>query len=231
MSTFAVTGGHRHTAPKSGNTMHKWVISGGIALLIISAFLALASGPVLSDWRLAFAWWWPSTFDGISDLHLRIVFEIRIPRFMLGALVGCVLAQAGTAMQTLCRNPLADPGLIGVSSGAAVAALAVIALGGQIGLSGAGWVTAAAFAGALTATWLVYVIASGNNGTQVATLLLAGVAINALAGALIGLLSYHADDDALRLMTFWQMGSLAGASWPQLWVGCACLLFACLMLS
>lgn len=205
------------------------LLAGTLALLLCAA-LALSSGPVMSDWRLALAWWWPAEFGGISELHINVVTQIRLPRLLLALMAGCVLAQSGTATQTLCRNPLADPGLIGISAGAAVAALLVISLGPQLGLQGPFWVSGSAFLGALGTTLLVYKLAGSGGQTSVATLILAGVAINALAFAIIGLLSYYADDDALRLMTFWQMGSLAGASWQHLPFGFICMGVSALML-
>ncbi|EJI83873.1 hypothetical protein AEST_32700 [Alishewanella aestuarii B11] len=191
-----------------------------ITLLVLAIFacavLALSSGAVLTDWRLAFAWWWPGFSEDFSALQLNVVTELRLPRLLLGLIVGAVLAQAGCAMQTLCRNPLADPSLIGIAAGAAMLALLVIAFGPQLGLSGHYWVSAAAFIGALVTSLLVYQLSRSSHGVNVATLLLCGVAINALAAAVIGLISYYASDDALRLMSFWQMGSLAAVTWQPL---------------
>ena len=146
------------------------------------------------------------------------LLTLRLPRVVLGAAVGAGLGVAGAVLQGLFRNPLVDPGLIGVSSGAALAASAVLVLGG------AAWNTppvlmAAAFLGGLTAAWGVQRLARVNGRTLVLSLLLAGVAINAIAGALIGLLSYVATDAQLRNLTFWSLGSLGGATWTQaLWV-------------
>lgn len=184
--------------------------------ILLCAVLALSSGAVLTDWRLAFAWWWPFATPPFTELQLKVVTELRLPRLLLGLMVGAVLAQAGCAMQTLCRNPLADPSLIGIAGGAAMLALLVIALGPQLGLTGHYWVSAAAFSGALITSLLVYQLSRSSSGVNVATLLLCGVAINALAAAVIGLLSFYASDDALRLMSFWQMGSLAAVTWQPL---------------
>src|SRR5690554_7236091 len=150
-----------------------------------------------------------------------IIWAIRLPRVLLGALVGASLALAGASLQGLFRNPLADPGLIGVSSGAALGAAAVI-----VGTSR--WVTlpdaiepyvlsAAAFTGGLLVTALVYRLGRRDGQTQVATMLLAGVALTALSGAIIGLFTYIADDATLRALTFWNLGSLNGASYSRLW--------------
>ncbi|WP_241974359.1 FecCD family ABC transporter permease [Aliidiomarina minuta] len=199
-------------------------------LLMVAFVLAISSGPVMSDWRLMLAFWWPGEFSGIDTIHQTVVTEIRMPRLVLGIAVGMTLAQAGTTMQTLCRNPLADPGLIGISAGAATFALFVIAFGPVIGLQGSYWVTIAAFTGALLATFLVYHLAGGLRGVNIATLILAGVAINAMAGACIGLFSYYADDEALRLMSFWQMGSLAGVTWDRLPYGMVAMGISSVML-
>ena len=152
--------------------------------------------------------------------HAAVLLDIRTPRVMLGVLVGSALAMSGATIQGLFRNPLADPGLIGVSSGAALAAVSVIVLGSTLlqGLSEAlGYYTlpVAAFIGSLLVTLLVYRLANVEGRTDVATMLLAGVAINALMGAATGLLTYMADDAQLRTLTFWAMGSLGGVTWVQ----------------
>ncbi|EKE87665.1 FecCD family ABC transporter permease [Idiomarina xiamenensis] len=201
--------------------------------LLLTAMLLLAVGPVtpdLSAWLQTLLAPADAPQTALTELQRQVVVQIRLPRLVLAVLVGAVLAQSGSATQALCRNPLADPALIGVSAGAAVAALAMISLGPQLGVSGSLWVTVAAFVGALLSTLLIYRLARHNQQVSVATLLLAGVAINALAGALIGLLSYFASDDALRLMTYWQMGSLAGANWQQLWPGIAVMLISLCLL-
>ena len=140
------------------------------------------------------------------------LWQVRFPRVLLGVVVGAALGCAGAVMQGVFGNPLAEPAVIGVSSGAAVGAFTVIALG----LTGFGsWTTAvAAFAGGLVTTFLVYGLSRSGGRTEVVTLLLTGIAVNAVAGALIGLLTYVADDDARTAMAFWNLGSLNRASWP-----------------
>jgi iron complex transport system permease protein len=163
-----------------------------------------------------------------------IVLVIRLPRVVLGLLVGGCLAVAGAVMQGVFRNPLADPGLVGVSAGAALAAVAVIVLGES--LLGAWSATlghyalpVAAFLGGLGTVALVYRVATVRFSTDVASLLLAGIAVNAIAGAGTGLLTYLADDQQLRTLTFWSLGSLGRATWPT--VGTVVpLLLACLLL-
>ncbi len=143
-----------------------------------------------------------------------IFWAIRLPRVLLAVLVGAALAVSGALLQGVFRNPLADPGLIGISSGAALGAVSVIVLG----LSSFGLLTLplAAFVAGAATTFLVYRLAQRHGRTDVATLLLVGLALNALAGATTGLLTYLADDAQLRSIVFWTMGGLGGALWETL---------------
>ncbi|MGO0309365.1 FecCD family ABC transporter permease [Endozoicomonas acroporae] len=164
----------------------------------------------------------------ISNQSALIIESIRLPRTLLGLIVGGSLAVAGASMQGLFRNPLADPSIVGVSSGAALGAGIAIVLGGLLFVGAPSLVQSysvsiLAFVGGVLSTWLVYKVGTTSNGTSVATMLLAGVAINALAGAGMGMLNYVADDTMLRNLTFWQMGSLGGATW-DLVIICATLL-------
>lgn len=150
-----------------------------------------------------------------------VLLTIRLPRVLLGVLVGAGLAVSGAAIQGLFRNPLAAPGLIGISSGATLAAVMVIVLGATVleGLSqvlGRFTLPVAAFLGGVITTWLIYKLSHQGGTTQVATMLLAGVAINALSGAVTGILTFMATDEQLRSITFWSLGSLGGASWQAL---------------
>lgn len=150
-----------------------------------------------------------------------VLWSIRLPRVVLGVCVGAALGISGAAMQSLFRNPLADPGLIGVSSGAMLAVALAIVFGGalwsrHIGVAGLGMLPLAAVAGASLAAWLVYRIGRTENGTSVVAMLLAGIALNALALALIGLASYLASDEQLRNLTFWSLGSLGQARWAEI---------------
>ncbi|MCG8373048.1 MAG: iron ABC transporter permease [Balneolales bacterium] len=149
-----------------------------------------------------------------------IVNSIRLPRVILAMLVGATLSVSGAALQGLFRNPLADPTLIGVSSGAAFAAAIVIVLGAQISLFlpeilTSGLLPFAAFVGGLVATWLVYVISTKAGRTSVTTMLLSGIAINALSAAGIGYLIFSATDLQIRDFTFWTLGSMSGAVWDS----------------
>jgi len=150
-----------------------------------------------------------------------VLYAIRAPRVLAAFAVGAALAAGGAAMQSLFRNPLADPGLLGVSSGAALAAVSVIVLGEKVmhvvppdlrpwGLP------IAAFLGGLASTVIVYRIAARNGMALVGTLLLAGIAINALTSAGIGLLVFVADDQQLRTLIFWTMGGFGGVTWTAI---------------
>ncbi len=196
-----------------------------VLLLLIAFWLSLALGPVslsLSETLQAMLHLLgvplSAEADGVSEL---ILSQIRLPRALLGLSVGAVLALSGVAMQGLFRNPLADPGLIGVSSGAALGAAVVIVGGELIGGIPSSLepylLSLSAFAGGLGVTALVYRLGRREGRTHVATMLLAGIAMTALGGAVIGLFTYMADDSTLRTLTFWNLGSLNGASYTRLW--------------
>ena len=162
-----------------------------------------------------------SSTDSIGQTQV-ILFDIRLPRILLALLVGAILASTGAVMQGLFRNPLADPSLIGVSGGASVgASLMIVLAGGAVEsglLMGLSLVALGAFVGGFAATILVYRLATSGIGTSVTTMLLAGIAIGALAGALNSLLSYFADNDMLRQISLWQMGNLSAANWAKVWI-------------
>ncbi|WP_176470475.1 MULTISPECIES: FecCD family ABC transporter permease [Pseudomonas] len=192
---------------------------------MLAIWLSLALGPVslpLIDTLRAGArlLGLPVAGEGLEQAEL-ILGQIRLPRTLLGLAVGAVLALSGVAMQGLFRNPLADPGLVGVSAGAA--------LGAAVAIVGGSWVggipeafapyllSLCAFLGGLGVTALVYRLGRRDGQTNVATMLLAGIALTALAGAAVGLFTYLADDATLRTLTFWNLGSLNGASYQRLW--------------
>jgi iron complex transport system permease protein len=155
--------------------------------------------------------------DALTQQERLILEAVRLPRTGLGILIGAALAVSGAMMQGLFRNPLADPGLVGVTSGAALFAIAAIALGGSVfaGLSavlGLYFLPLMAFLGGLLNTWLLYAIATRQGATSTTILVLAGIAIAAMTGAFTGLIFYMADDRALRDITFWSLGSLGGAT-------------------
>ena len=160
--------------------------------------------------------------DTVTQQAKTILFDIRLPRICLAILIGAILAISGAVMQGLFRNPLAAPSLIGVSSGASVGASVVIVLAGAwlqsntaLGLS---LVAVGAFIGSFLVTVLVYRLSTSALGTSVTTMLLAGIAVSALAGAVSGLLSYYADNEMLRQISIWQMGNLSTANWQRVLV-------------
>ena len=194
-------------------------------LLALALWLSLALGPVslpLADTLSAALRLFGLPVGGEQLQQAELILgQIRLPRTLLGLTVGAVLALCGVAMQGLFRNPLADPGLVGVSSGAALgAAIAIVggaALGGLPEAFAPYLLSFSAFLGGLGVTALVYRLGRRNGETSVATMLLAGIALTALAGAAIGLFTYLADDSTLRTLTFWNLGSLNGASYARLW--------------
>jgi len=157
-----------------------------------------------------------------QSLDVVILTSIRLPRALVAALVGACLACCGAAMQGLFRNPLADPSLIGVSSGASAGASFMIVFGlGYLDSSavlGLSIVSLGAVAGAVVAVSLVYRLATNSYGTSVITMLLAGVAIGAVASALNNLFGYFADSEMLRRISVWEMGNLDGANWERFWL-------------
>lgn len=157
---------------------------------------------------------------GSEGRHDLVILNIRLPRMLLAMMVGAGLALSGAIMQGLFRNPLADPGLVGVSAGAALAAGATIVLGDALlapllGKLPFAVLPAGAFLGGLASTLLLYAIATRQGRTSIATMLLAGIALGALAGALSGFLAFLSDDRQLRDLAFWSLGSLGGASWTK----------------
>lgn len=141
------------------------------------------------------------------------LWVIRFPRIVIGLAVGAALAVAGAVMQAIFGNPLAEPGVVGVSSGAALGAATAIVLGASaIGLGG---IAVFAFLGGLLATLLVYVVSRAGGRTEVVTLLLTGIAVNAIATAGIAFVLFIADSASREQIVFWQLGSLAGTLWEQ----------------
>jgi iron complex transport system permease protein len=191
-------------------------------LLISSAVLSLCVGAVgiplkevlvILGKKFGLFSQWPvsAQYEGVLNI-------VRIPRVLLGLLVGAALGISGAAIQGIFRNPLAEPSLIGISAGASLMAVLIIVLelslfAGLSNLLGYYLLVFGAFAGAGIASLIVYQLSRNEGKSNVATMLLAGIAINALAGALTGLVTFAADDHQLRNITFWMLGSLAGATW------------------
>jgi len=190
---------------------------GFLAFGLAAAFLAnlaIGTAPMtLGEWlrglRGLVVFWEGNTKDGTAEI---ILGSIRLPRAALAVLVGGGLAAAGTVLQGIFRNPLADPGLIGVSSGGTMGAVTVIIFLGSHPVLPVLTLPAAAFFGSLGTTWLVYRIAQVGGRLHVSTLLLAGIALNAFAGAYVAAAVYLSSNDALREFTYWSLGSLTRAN-------------------
>ncbi|PVZ85912.1 iron ABC transporter permease [Serratia sp. S1B] len=191
----------------------------GLALLVLALFVTLLYGPVVLPLKDALQALLPSGTE--NEMATLIVQNIRLPRALLAISVGALLALCGAVLQGLFRNPLADPGIIGVSGGAALGAgLAIVLL--PLFSPTLSWPTEwlrlgynalSAFICGMFTTLLVYRIGRSPLGTSMTLILLAGIAISAMAFAGLGLLSYLASDQQLRDLSLWQMGSLAGARW------------------
>ncbi|MBF6413950.1 FecCD family ABC transporter permease [Nocardia cyriacigeorgica] len=209
----------RPTTPRWSRTT--LVFAAAIAALIVLALASAAIGQVPTSiaevsgsvlHRIGLDWG-PMPAHPAGEVTL---WEVRFPRVMLAILVGAALATAGALLQGVFANPLAEPGVIGVSAGAAVGAGTVIVVGGAFV---AAWsVAAAAFVAGLATTALVYLLARSNGRTEVVTLVLTGVAINAFASGLIAFLLFVASPAARDQIVFWQLGSLNGATWSAVWV-------------
>ena len=167
----------------------------------------------------------------LTDLQQAVLFSIRLPRIMLAVIVGIALAVSGAAMQGLFRNPLADPGLIGISTSAALAVALVIVLAGPLtGMLGIYSLSIAAFLGALVACFIIFRLAKLTGKFSVTYMLLSGIALNALCAAGVGFLTFLSNDEQLRTLTFWTMGSLGGALWPSVLVASTIVVPACIVL-
>jgi iron complex transport system permease protein len=156
----------------------------------------------------------------VSELHEALFFSIRLPRSLLCILVGASLSVSGALMQSLFRNPIVEPGLVGTSAGSALGAALLIVLGqnaffGRFAFLGSLLAPACAFIGGLAATLLVYYFASAVNRVHISVMILAGVAVNALANGGTGFLAYIARDPQARSITFWSLGTLSVASWKM----------------
>lgn len=201
----------------------RWTIASAAVLLLIAFIASLAIGPTgISLSALPDAVWHLLGLanDTESGLQRLVLIDLRLPRTLMAVFVGAALAVSGALLQALFRNPLADPSLLGISNGAALAAVTVIAFGNSFA---APWVHAfgiyalpiAAIAGSLATTIVLLAIGLRRGTLAIGTLLLAGIAMAAISGALMGLISYASDDRELRDITMWSLGSLAGASWPK----------------
>ncbi|WP_040896033.1 FecCD family ABC transporter permease [Vibrio brasiliensis] len=189
----------------------------GSLVLTVTGISSITVGPMdISFWNSVQSLLLQS--DQLAPHINLVIHEIRFPRTLLCMLVGAILALCGTVMQGLFRNPLAEPGIIGVSAGASLGAALAIVLFAEVSQQYPQFMNLAAvpvfaFLGGALTTVLVYKLGTSKMGTSVTIMLLAGVAISALSGAGIGYMSFVADDQMLRDLSLWSMGSLAGANW------------------
>lgn len=197
----------------------RWVIPALLLALLATAIFSLCSGAMHLGASDVFG----ALLRRLTGHPMQgadaVVLTLRVPRVLMATLAGGALACSGAVMQGMFRNPLVEPGLMGVSAGSALGAIGMIVLGGRwfgsmVSLGGSFATAIAAFGGGLLTTVLVYVLGRRRGG--VASLLLAGVAMNAIAMAGIGILTYMADELQLRALSFWTLGSLGGTGWLQL---------------
>ncbi|RYE25553.1 MAG: iron ABC transporter permease [Sphingobacteriales bacterium] len=200
----------------------KWFAPLLVVLLPVSVLLSVGTGAVhispIQVGGILLKWIGINNSIGFSEMQESVFNVLRLPRVVLASIIGAALAISGAAMQGLFRNPLADPGLVGISSGASLFAVAFIVTGLKASLhfSSLGGIYAQSiftFAGAFIATILVYRLSQSGGKTIVSMMLLSGIAINALCSAITGLFTYSANDAQLRSIVFWTLGSLGGASW------------------
>lgn len=196
-----------------------------VPTLLLALVVGVGVGPVSLD---------SSALFDLGSTDAAVFWQLRLPRVLLAALCGALLALTGATTQTLFRNPLADPSLIGVSAGAALATVSLVVLGGAL-LSTSTLLTSlllplASFFGGVLATLLVTRMAAQYSGISMTALLLIGLAINAIAGAAVGALKYVADAQALRDASFWLMGRFSEASWWQVWMLLLVLILSLILL-
>ena len=243
-SRSATTAVRRPSQGRAHWRLTKSATLGLMALLVLAAFVfAAGQGAFAIDaarlpgitWNAWLHWWQGAGAANPGASTEQLVFAtIRLPRLIMGLAAGAGLGLAGALMQGLFRNPLADPGLIGVSSGAALAAAALIVMGAlwfpSVPRSLGSWpLMLTAFGGGLVTTFMIYGLAQTGGGTRIGVMLLAGVAINALAMAGLGLLSFLSTDEQLRNLQLWLMGSLGSTRWPVAITACGVVAVAMAM--
>ena len=221
------------TSENSPTLRRQTIILIALACLPIAFLLSLNFGTINTSFsEMVFALTGSTTEHAASQQTAAIIQQIRLPRALLAALVGAMLAICGAASQGLFRNPLADPSLIGVTAGASAGAAMVIFFAAEFsslqGIAGVGLVSVGAFIGGSITVILVYKLATDQNGTSVATMLLAGIAITAIAGGLTSLIEFFANNDMLRRISLWRMGGLDGANYQR--VSIALLIFTIIII-
>lgn len=215
MSTQAVS-----AAPPFVTARHRGLAVLAAALVVVTLFAAtrgavpIAPREVLSALGARFGL---LPEGAVDPQQSAVLFSLRFPRVLFGALAGAALGASGAALQGVFRNALADPGLLGISGGAALCAAVSIVLGVHPTGLGLYAMPLLAFAGALGSAALVWRLGHRDGQANASLLVLAGVAVNALTGAATGALTFAANDAQLRSLTFWTLGSLGGATPPMLY--------------
>ncbi len=195
-----------------------------VTLLVVVMLCAIAFGAVSitgGDILSSFTHWMAGKKS--ANIYEAVFLQIRLPRVLLCMITGAVLSVSGVLMQGLFRNPIVEPGLIGTSAGAAFGASFVFVLSAGMNkeiqqFAGPLLVPLFAFGGGLLATYTVYVLAKGTKRMDVTTLLLIGIAVNAVGLSGTGFMSYIARDPQARSITFWNLGTFSGATWIQVWI-------------
>ena len=192
-----------------------------ISVFILLAVLAVLAGLisiVLGQYYISLSDLFPILAFGPSQesLTASVVWNIRLPRLVLGLLVGAALGVAGTLMQAIFANPLAEPSIIGVTSGAGVGAAVAIVF--NLTFARTFTAPALAFLSALLVTFIIYQLARHNGRVTVVNLILTGIAINAVCNAIISFMVYLAPTANREAIIFWQMGSFNGSQWKHVWV-------------
>ncbi|MBG9995032.1 iron ABC transporter permease [Pseudoalteromonas sp. NZS127_1] len=194
------------------NTRQSFALFISVVAALFSLFAALSFGAAETSLQDVFN---SFLLSNDASFNSRIIFELRMPRTLLAFLAGSGLAIAGLILQTVTRNPLADPYLFGISSGASFGVVLLMALAG---ISAGFMLSAAALLGSLLAMSLLILIAGRQQSAQVESMLLAGVALSFLFSAFTSLLLYWSDPQAVAAILFWTLGSFARAQWATLWL-------------
>ena len=212
-----------HEAPVMDVRLRRvpWLLAALVLGLVLAALVSVGTGQysispaeVVAGLRRALTG--AAAPDRATQMADAALVTVRLPRVLMALLVGAALACGGALMQGVFGNPLAEPGIVGVSSGAAAAACIVIVFG--LTFLGEWTMVAGAFVGGLVATAVVYTTARQDGRTEVVTLVLTGIAVNAVGGAVIALMTFLGDSSAREEIVFWQLGSLNGSRWDHVWI-------------
>jgi iron complex transport system permease protein len=211
----AILSGLRPSSSDPGSLSLSW-LAFAVVLLVVSTIWSLSTGAISISLSEMIALVFPSSAAEATGTNSLVFWSIRLPRVLLALVTGAALASAGAAMQGLFRNPLADPGLIGVSSGASVGVVTWLVWGASWGADS--WLSSSmmvvsAFVGGIVTTLVVQFLSALDGTISITRMLLAGIAINALAGAWTGIMVYISDEQQLRALTLWSLGSVGSATW------------------